>query len=709
MSVSLSYRLIAVALAGLLAVGMVVVPAGGAAAQPQLLSQGRPATASSVEGPAFPAAAAVDGNLGTRWSSQFSDPQWLRVDLQATATISQVVLRWETAYATGYQVQVSGNATDWTTVHATSNGQGGTETLEVAGTGRYVRVFGTQRATGWGYSLWEVQVFGTTGGQPQGIVEVTGSQGDWRLTVDGEPYQVRGMTWGPAPTQADAYLPDLVAMGANTIRTWGTDGSTEPLLDAAAAHGIRVINGFWLLPGGGPGSGGCIDYLTDTGYKNITRDTIVHWVQTYRDHPAVLMWNVGNESVLGLQNCYGGAALEAQRHAYTSYVNEVAQAIHAVDPDHPVTSTDAWTGAWPYYKANAPDLDLYAVNSYADACNIRQDWIDGGYDKPYIVTEAGPAGEWEVPDDANGVPREPTDLEKRDGYRQSWDCITGHAGVALGATMFHYGTEGDFGGVWFNLIPGGNKRLSYYAMAQAFGGTPPANTPPVIAGMSVPGAGSVVSGSQFTVEVDAADPDGDPIDYIVMLNSKYVNGSGGLLAAQASQSGPGSFRVTAPQLLGVWKVYVFAEDGAGNVGVEARSFRVVPPPVGGTNLALGRSATASSFQEWGGHVPGLATDGDVNTRWASDWSDPQWLQVDLGQVRTFDHVQLVWESAYASSYQIQVSSDGANWTTVHQTASGDGGVDSVDVDATGRYVRMYGTGRGTGWGYSLYELGVYAN
>ena len=53
----------------------------------------------------------------------------------------------------------------------------------------------------------------------------------------------------------------------NTVRTWGTDGTTQPLLDAAAANGIKVVSGFWLQPGGGPGSGGCVDYTTDTNYK----------------------------------------------------------------------------------------------------------------------------------------------------------------------------------------------------------------------------------------------------------------------------------------------------------------------------------------------------------------------------------------------------------------------------------------------------------
>lgn len=540
------------------------------------------------------------------------------------------------------------------------------------------------------------------------VVEVTGSAGDWQLTVDGSPYQVKGLTWGPPMSEAATHLPDVHAMGVNTVRTWGTDGTTLPLLDAAAANDILVINGFWLQPGGGPGSGGCVDYVTDDTYKADMLAEITKWVDTYKEHSGVLMWNVGNESVLGLQNCYEGAELEQQRDAYTTYVNRVAQEIHAIDPNHPVTSTDAWTGAWPYYKANAPDLDLYAVNAYADICGVQQDWIEGEYVKPYIITEAGPPGEWEVPDDANGVPTEPTDVEKRAGYPHAWDCITAHDGVALGGTLFHYGTEDDFGGVWFNLLPGGERRLSYYAVAETYGGQVGANTPPVISTMSVDAADGVPAGDEFTVDVDVADPDGDPIEYDVRFSSKYVDDNGALTPASFTQNGDGLLSVTAPESLGVWKVYVYARDGQGNVGIETRSFRVVPPAVDGDNLAQGSPTTASSFQTFENLVPENATDGDAASRWASDWSDPQWIQVDLGSVTSFDHVQLIWETSYGKSYQIQVSDDGENWTTVYETTNGNGGVDDFDVNGSGRYVRMHGTERGTGWGYSLYEFGIYS-
>jgi hypothetical protein len=222
---------------------------------------------------------------------------------------------------------------------------------------------------------------------------------------------------------------------------------------------------------------------------------------------------------------------------------------------------------------------------------------------------------------------------------------------------------------------------------------------------------NVPAGGTFTVSAAVSDPNGDPIHYNLMLSNKYVSGGGtGLQYASFTQTGTSTFSVTAPQTMGVWKVYVYAYDGQGNVGIETRSFNVVPPPVNGTNVAKGKPTTASTFQAADSqtYVASNATDGSFTTRWASAWADPQWVQVDLGSVTAIHHVQLAWESAYGKAYQIQVSNDGTSWTTVYSTTSSDGGFDDIDLSASGRYVRMYGTARATTYGYSLYEFGIYS-
>jgi hypothetical protein len=991
----------------------IATPTGTAAACGTVnFAQGKTAIASSIENAGTPASAAVDGSTTTRWSSAASDPQWIQIDLGSTQTICKVVLNWETAYGKAFSIDVSVNATAWTSIYSTTTATGGIQTLNVSGVGRYIRMYGTARGTGYGYSLWEFQVFvggpaptptvgptatatvvpptptptatptgnwttvwttdfagaantaptgadwvtytGTSypggaanwgtgevetdsastanlyldgnshlvikaikdgsgnwtsgriatqrtdfaanpgeqvkftavlqqpnvnastglgywpgfratgaayrgnwnnwpavgetdimtdvngrsqlsntlhcGTAPDGpcaeyngrqsgfascvgcqtgyheyseiidrsktdeevrfyldgqqtwvvresnvgvaawqaavdhgfflsfnlsiggslpnaiagvttptaatvsgaslnidsvtvsklagtapaamtdpaipagpsVVKVTGTQGNWALNVNGSNYFIKGMTYGPPAAAADGYMRDLQNMGVNTIRIWGADTTTTPgLLQTASRFGIKTIVGFWLNQGA--------DYLNDATYKTNTLNTIVSQVNALKGYQGVLLWDVGNEVILTTQNYTypNGATIEQERVAYAQYVNQVVVAIHASDANHPVTSTDAWTGAWPYYKAYTPALDLMAVNSYGAVGSVKQDWINGNYSKPYILTEGGPAGEWEVPNDVNGVPTEPTDLQKRDGYTFSWNAILSHPGVALGATEFHYGTENDFGGVWLNTYTGGWRRLGYGALKQAYTGTPLANTAPQITAMNLSSQTNVPAGSQFTINVTASDPNGDPIRYNLMYSNKYITTATGFQNVTFTQTGNGTFSVTAPQDMGVWKVYVYAFDGKGNVGIETRSFKVTPPPVSGTNIAIGKTTTASSSQVSPAQPANYATDGNFATRWASDWSDPQWIMVDLGSTQTITHIQLAWDPAYGKSYVIETSTNGTTWTTIFSTTTGDGGFDDMNVSGSGRYVRLTGTVRGTAWGYSLWEFGIY--
>ena len=968
----------------------------------------QPTTSSSVEsGQQFPASAATDGNTNTRWSSAWSDPQWLEVDLGSAQAICGVSLDWESAYATAFQIQTSNDDSTWTTAYSTTTGTGGVQNLSVTGSGRYIRMYGTARATGYGYSLWEFDVYAgassspstsptptsspsasptatpsenwstvwnanfggaagtapssadwiedtgtsapggpanwgtgevetmsnstsnvhldgsghlditaldnagswtsgriesqrddlsapagglmqisasieqpnpqhgvgywpafwtlgagdrtggtwpsigetdimedvnghsetsstlhcgvapggacneytgrtsgmtacpgcdtsyhtyseiidrttsdeqirwyldgteywsvsedqvgtaawqaaidhgffiifdlaiggsfpnadcgctspnvqtTSGGtmsiaslsvqtaavnapptQPTipptppntpSVVKVTGSQGNWGLSVNGAPYYVKGVTYGPANTDAPHYLPQIAAAGANTVRTWGTDSTdTADLLNAADANGIKVIMGFWLSQSE--------DYINDATDETNDLNNIVSLVNQYKGNGGVLMWDVGNEVMNSLSSTYSGTQLTNERIAYAQYVEKVVDAIHAADPNHPVTSTDAWVGAWPYYKQYTPDLDLMAVNSYGAACGVQSAWQSGGYTKPYILTEAGPSGEWEVPNDENGVPLEDTDQASTQGYATDWNCVTGATGVALGATLFNYGVENDFGGIWFNFTTGDLRRDSYYELNALYGGTNAVNQAPVISSMSISNPTAVPAGGTFTVNVGASSPIGAPIRYSVEYCAKYINGSTAQQGATFTTSG-GTITATAPNQIGVWKVDVYVYDDQGNVGIQTASINVVPATMPGTNVALNKTTTASSYQATGTgapYPPSNATDGKLTTRWASDWSDPQWIEVDLGQTYTVSGVQLAWESAYGQAYQIQVSNDNANWTTVYSTTTGVGGVDSINLSGvSGRYVRMYGTARGTTYGYSLYEFGVY--
>ena len=139
------------------------------------LALNKPVTCSSIENAGTPCTSGVDGNTGTRWSSALGDPQWIQVDLGSTATIGSVKLNWEAAYATAFQIQTSASATGpWTNIYSTTTGTGGIQTINVSGSGRYIRMNGTARATVYGYSLWEFEVYGTGGPTPIPTTPVPG-------------------------------------------------------------------------------------------------------------------------------------------------------------------------------------------------------------------------------------------------------------------------------------------------------------------------------------------------------------------------------------------------------------------------------------------------------------------------------------------------------------------------------------------------------
>ncbi|MEU7297514.1 glycosyl hydrolase family 8 [Streptomyces exfoliatus] len=146
----------------------------------------------------------------------------------------------------------------------------------------------------------------------------------------------------------------------------------------------------------------------------------------------------------------------------------------------------------------------------------------------------------------------------------------------------------------------------------------------------------------------------------------------------------------------------------GLAGLLALPLTVMPQAQAADGLvSTGKAATASSV-ETSAFGPGLAVDGSTASRWASlEGVDPQWIRIDLGANHTISRVKLDWETAYGKTYRIQTSADGSTWTDVYSTTTGDGATDDLTVSGSGRYVRMYGTGRGTPYGYSLWEFEVY--
>ncbi|MET7383676.1 discoidin domain-containing protein [Streptomyces sp. NPDC005529] len=202
-------RSLGVALAAMAA--LVTLPLQSPAAAADLpLSQGKTATSSSDENGGTAAANAVDGNTATRWSSAALDTQWLQVDLGSSATITKVVLNWEAAYGSDYKIQTSPDGNTWTDIKSVTGGDGGTDSLDVSGQGRYVRMYGVHRATQYGYSLWEFQVFGAGGTTPPAGCDTANA--------------AQGKTASASSTE-NAGTPASAAFDGNTGTRWSSAAS----------------------------------------------------------------------------------------------------------------------------------------------------------------------------------------------------------------------------------------------------------------------------------------------------------------------------------------------------------------------------------------------------------------------------------------------------------------------------------------------------
>lgn len=212
---------------------------------------------------------------------------------------------------------------------------------------------------------------------------------------------------------------------------------------------------------------------------------------------------------------------------------------------------------------------------------------------------------------------------------------------------------------------------------------------------------SVVSNSQINLSWTASTDNVGVAGYQIFRDGAPVGTSTGT-----------SFNDTGLTASTAYSYTVKAIDAAGNISTESNNATATTSanPTTGTNLALGKTAVASSI-EGTGFEANKATDGVLTTRWASnEGSNNEWIYVDLSVTQSVYRVKINWEDAYAKGYKIQVSNDKTTWTDAYTTTTGDGGIDDITFAAkSGRYVRVLGTARGTTYGYSLYEFEVYGS
>ncbi|MEV4350950.1 discoidin domain-containing protein [Actinoplanes sp. NPDC049596] len=205
------------------------------------LSAGKPATASSVTA-GNSAARAFDGDSGTRWeSAQGVDPQWLQVDLGSAQSVGRVELDWERAAAKAYALQLSDDGSAWRTVYSTTTSTGGKQSVPVSGTARFVRMYGTERTTQYGYSLYEFRVFAPDGTNPQPITGVSLIDDTTREPVSGFAPVSDGATvdLGQMPHRTLSLRADTSSgsgIGSVSFTLTGAKGSTYTGVESKAPY-----------------------------------------------------------------------------------------------------------------------------------------------------------------------------------------------------------------------------------------------------------------------------------------------------------------------------------------------------------------------------------------------------------------------------------------------------------------------------------------
>ena len=361
-----------------------------------------------------------------------------------------------------------------------------------------------------------------------------------RLLLDGKPFQADGVA------VADAVrLEMLKALGVTVVRTYG--GPPDAILDQAQKLGLKVIVGFWLEH---PRRG--FNYR-DPAQANAQLDRLAAFVQRYRNHPALLMWGIGNEVEAELDD----------DSAVWPGIGAAARLARKLDPRHPVMAVLAEAGGGKVSRLmkDAPDVQVLGINSYGDALpSVPARVRAQGWTGPLVITEMGAIGQWQAARKPWGAAIEPTSTQKAAllrGYLKALGPAT------AGQILFFWGQKQEVTPTWHSLLlPDGSWTEVAEAMAQAWGGkTPGGNHAPRIGRFDMEAGRAVL---------EAADPDGDKltVQWEVMAESTDLRKAGDLESVPRafsqfllSSDSAGARIGTLPP--GPYRLFVTVRDGRG--------------------------------------------------------------------------------------------------------------------------------------------------
>jgi hypothetical protein len=417
--------------------------------------------------------------------------------------------------------------------------------------------------------------------------ELVHSGDGWQLLRAGKPYFIKGVG-GSAPK---APLPQL---GANSFRTWGADDLNEQL-DEAQRLGLTVTVGIWLEH-----ERKGFNY-SDPQQVAQQREKVKQAILRYKDHPAVLLWGLGNEME--------GYKEGADPHIWAA-VNDLAVMAKQLDPNHPTMTCIAEVGGErvPSIHKLCPAIDIIGINSYGGITSIPDRYRKAGGTKPYIVTEFGPAGFWEVGKNAFGALVEATSTQKAAMYRRAYESAIApkRRSLCLGSYAFTWGAKQEATATWFGMLLPDNTQLgAVETLSELWTGKPVANHCPVIEPIELSAGDALPPGATFTATVPAKDPDGDALQITWQLHRDAEKlGEGGdyepptkRFADAIVNASDNHANIRLPEGEGTYRLYAFARDGKGNgavanVPIIIRRGATLRPPAQPTTAAVAPTTKA---------------------------------------------------------------------------------------------------------------------
>jgi len=396
----------------------------------------------------------------------------------------------------------------------------------------------------------------------QSRVELHVQNGVHQLNVNGQTFPVKGVG-------GETHFERLSKLGGNSVRTWGVDHLGE-ILDEAQKHNLMVCAGIWL----GHQRHGFSYQNANSVAKQL--DESLAAVRKYKDHPALLLWGVGNE-----------AEGEGNDPSVWYAINHLAREIKATDPNHPTMTVIAELGVNEVKLRNidrfCPDIDIVGVNAYGGVESVPERYKKSGIAKPYIVTEHGPLGPWEVGKTAWGSPIERTSTEKGDFYSRGYTAnAINNAAHCLGTYAFLWGNKQETTATWFGMwLPDGTRLAATDAIAEAWNGNPLPNRCPKISGIQVSQSDRIKSGETITASIIVTDAENDILEYNWVLRADSVTiGAGGDLQQGETEFpkavvGSGkTVSVTLPDNPKTFRLFCYAKDNQGGAAVANVPLRV---------------------------------------------------------------------------------------------------------------------------------------